>query len=240
MTDALINPATSFELLCETCGYGLTGLGSDSNCPECGTPARLSDPSHRGRPAWEKPGAGFSSFITTSAEVLFHTQRFYRKIATRLPRARSYWFAQVHWIIASLLMGIGVYIHARTFRLLPRTSNLDVVLANPFSGIILFSAAVLLSVEGITLIAARLSAWEATYRSMRLPLNVVSRGMDYHAAHYLPVALITSATMVGSAALPFVSDTLYIYLLCGEVVVGAVYLFWTYWIAMRNMMYANA
>ena len=35
------------------------------------------------------------------------------------------------------------------------------------------------------------------------------------------------------------SGTKYLYVLCGEVIVAAFYLFETYWIAMRNMMYAN-
>ena len=42
----------------------------------------------------------------------------------------------------------------------------------------------------------------------------------------------------GAAGMP--STTTYLYALCGEVVVGALYLFRTYWIGMRNMMYANA
>jgi hypothetical protein len=31
----------------------------------------------------------------------------------------------------------------------------------------------------------------------------------------------------------------YLYTLSGEVILAAIYLFWTYWIAMRNIMYAN-
>ena len=34
-------------------------------------------------------------------------------------------------------------------------------------------------------------------------------------------------------------DVRYLYVLAGEVVVTAIYLFQTYWIGMRNMMYAN-
>jgi len=33
--------------------------------------------------------------------------------------------------------------------------------------------------------------------------------------------------------------TIYLYTLCGGTVAAAVYLFKTYWIAMRNLMYAN-
>src|SRR5207248_8232837 len=97
-----------------------------------------------------------------------------------------------------------------------------------------------------TRIAARLTAWEATYRGLRLPLPVVLRGLDYHAAHYLPVALMTAATVVGYRVLLLRDPArgglwapIYLYVLCGEVIVAAVYLFKTYWIGMKNMMYAS-
>jgi hypothetical protein len=79
-----------------------------------------------------------------------------------------------------------------------------------------------------------------------LPFPVVLRGLDYHAAHYLPVAIIGAATVIGyHVALKHnwvsgYTGPLYLYTLCGEVLVAAAYLFWTYWIGMRNMMYANA
>src|SRR5260221_5482296 len=48
-----------------------------------------------------------------------------------------------------------------------------------------------------TRVAATLTSWEAGYRGLRLPLPVVLRGLDYHAAHYLPVGLIGAGTVVG-------------------------------------------
>ena len=39
---------------------------------------------------------------------------------------------------------------------------------------------------------------------------------------------------------PTRTTTVYLYTLSGEVVLAAAYLFKTYWVAMRNMMYANA
>ena len=70
------------------------------------------------------------------------------------------------------------------------------------------------------------------------------RGMYYHAAHYLPVGIFASATVVTYHSLYhhlFDETTLtkYLYILCGEIILAAVYLFQTYWIGMRNMMYAN-
>jgi hypothetical protein len=107
-------------------------------------------------------------------------------------------------------------------------------------------AASYVSLTGITYLAARLTTWEATFRGLRLPLAVVLRAMDYHAAHYLPVAMVAAATVLGYAAwlwkrpnIAGLYGIMYLYVLCGEVVVCALYLFRTYWAAMRNLMYAN-
>jgi hypothetical protein len=95
-------------------------------------------------------------------------------------------------------------------------------------------------------LAARLTHWEASYRGYRLPLPVVLRGMYYHSIDYLPVALFACATVLGYRLLiahnilnPGVTATKYLYTLCAEVLIAAFYLFETYWIGMRNMMYAN-
>ena len=99
---------------------------------------------------------------------------------------------------------------------------------------------------GVTSLAARLSSWEAAYRGLRLPLNVVRRGMNFHTIHYLPPGLLATTTVLGyqwtlhKGYFGADSATVYLYLLCGEIILSAGYLFWTYWIAMRNMMYANA
>ena len=82
-------------------------------------------------------------------------------------------------------------------------------------------------------------------RGLRMPLNVVLRGMYYHAAHYLPVAAGAAITVYGYRwlfqrfILPPESVTTYLYVLCAEVIVFSAFLFHTYWIGMRNMMYAN-
>ena len=74
---------------------------------------------------------------------------------------------------------------------------------------------------------------------------MVRRALNYHSAHYLPVALAAAATVFGyqfllaRANLSPYSATTYLYVLSGEVVFFAFYLFMTYWKAMRNLMYAN-
>jgi hypothetical protein len=97
-----------------------------------------------------------------------------------------------------------------------------------------------------TSLAARLSAWEAAYRGMRLPHQVVVRGLQYHSAHYLPVALLAFTTVAGyqillaTHVLTELSAPRYLYILCAEVILSAGYLFSTYWKGMRNMMFANS
>ena len=49
------------------------------------------------------------------------------------------------------------------------------------------------------------------------------------------VALAPLVAVIGD----FQADSVGIVEECGEVVLGAVYLFQTYWIGMRNIMYAN-
>ncbi len=71
--------------------------------------------------------------------------------------------------------------------------------------------------------------------------------MYYHAAHYLPVALLAAATVIPYHIMVTIKGAwsanatmdLYVYGLCAEVIISAGYLFYTYWIGMRNMMYAN-
>jgi hypothetical protein len=109
-----------------------------------------------------------------------------------------------------------------------------------------FAVLALAAIAGTTWLAARLTAWEAAYRGLRLPLRVVKRGLYYHAAHYVPVALLAVAVVFGYRWLIaagcvniFESMQRYLYSLAGAVIVSAGYLFKTYWIGMRNMMYAN-
>jgi hypothetical protein len=110
-----------------------------------------------------------------------------------------------------------------------------------------------LFLDGITRVAARLTTLEATYRGYRLPYDIVLRGMYYHAAHYLPVALAAVIVVegyqllmrldyswwIGHHHVPDNSSIIYLYVLSAQVVLSAIYLFQTYWIGMRNMMYAN-
>ena len=96
-----------------------------------------------------------------------------------------------------------------------------------------------------TRLAARLSAWEAAYRGIRLPLPVVLRALYYHAAHFQPVAVVAFFTVAINFLLvraKWVSEATaqrYLIVLCAEVLLGAAFLFKTYWTGMKGTMYAN-
>jgi hypothetical protein len=232
------------DLLCENCGYVLNGLPPGSNCPECGRPAAESDPALRGPTAWEtadEPGVSGGAFLSTSAAVLFRPTRFYRTLATRADTPRATVFAQIYWILSSMLFGLAACAHATWFVFFDLRTPLRPLVWVGLAGLI----------YGFLLLTTRLAAWltnwEATYRGYRLTLPVVRRGLQYHAVHYVPVALIAAVTVLGYGWLirrglvnPIESTTTYLYVLSAEVVVAAGYLFATYWAAMRNMMFANA
>ena len=182
-----------------------------------------------------------AGFFTTSAAVLFRPTRFYRTLATRTDTRRATAFGQVYWVLASLLLALAAYAHAEWFIFGDVRRPLDPLIWLMLV-VLTYGFLVLMN-----LLAARLTHWEASFRGLRLTLPVVRRGLYFHAVHYLPVAAVAAATVLAYAYCirharvdPVRTTTYYLYTLCGEVVLAAVYLFMTYWTAMRNMMYANA
>ena len=169
--------------------------------------------------------------------------RFYRSLATRDSRRHSAIFALIHIAIASVFLGLAAWMHLDWTRL---GSLRSIGAQLPWRLAIALAAFCFIFLEVTTVVAAKLTTWEAAYRGIRLPLNVVRRGLDYHAAHYLPVASLAVATVLAFRLFLLRYPTLgatwwlnYLYILCGEVIICSIYLFRTYWIAMRNMMYAS-
>ncbi|GEM_PF-1064011 len=240
---------TEDQDLCEGCGYILQGLPADTNCPECGKPVRESiDPMLRRPPLFEQhPGPW--TFLLTSQEVLFRPSRFFSHFTTRTDHPAAFWFGLI-WraIAAALLAEVArthmVWINSRmTITLPPQISHWAIIAYATFA--VFAVPLVFLFLTGTSWIAARLTTWEATYRGLRLPLLAVRRALRYHAIHMLPVALVALVTVEGYAALSRtgivtrVHDLWYLYTLCGEVLIAAAYLFFSYWAAMRNILFAN-
>ncbi|MBV8781632.1 MAG: hypothetical protein JO353_09560 [Phycisphaerae bacterium] len=234
-------PAES-DLLCEFCGYTLNGLPANGNCPECGNPVELSDSATPRVPsAWETD----HRFWPTTAVIIFRPTHFFRTLTTRGDPALSASFGNRHVLLASALFAVAADFHFDWFM----EFNSNPALGWP--GRIGLLIGMFIIVFGflywLTRLAAWLTNWEATYRGIRLPMPVVIRGLHFHAAHYLPVALITAITVIAyriiaaqqSLLFLYAHANVYLYTLSVEVILAAAYLFHTYWIGMRNMMYAN-
>jgi hypothetical protein len=236
-------PAAS-ELLCETCGYRLTGLPTDGRCPECGAPVADSLPSHRAPSAWEHAArwACVGAFVLTTANILLRPGKFFRHLSIHGRRKAAGMFREIHHLIVALLLGWTLRIHE---------NFTQGGMANPQLLSAIFVAGAVGSYIAMGLvgfIAALLTHWEASYRGLRLPLAVVRRALAYHAANYLPVALLGAITTTlfwifrepaADRVGVYQLQILYLYTISGEVILAAGFLFWRYWIAMRNMMFAN-
>lgn len=236
-------PASS-DLLCEHCGYTLNGLPADARCPECGNPVTDSVADGRVVSTWEsrEGGAKVGGFFRTTYDVIVRPTWFFRHLTARRDDPRgAVVFALVHSTVASLLAGVTGAAHFQIISDVSRSTQPE-----PWLKIFPFAVLSLILLWLTTWFAARLTAWESAYRGYRLPIETVKRCLMFHAAHYLPVTLVTAAFAVGYLTAVYAGRldypttvTTYLYGLSALVIVTAIYLFWTYWIAMRNVMFAN-
>src|SRR5947207_10690989 len=99
---ASIVPAES-DILCEGCGYVVSGLPIEGRCPECGKPISESLGSQRIVPEWERPEhRPVTAFFATSWRALFTPTQFYRSLATRRDVSRAVWFARIYWAASAV------------------------------------------------------------------------------------------------------------------------------------------
>jgi hypothetical protein len=236
------------DTLCESCGYRLNGLPLSGNCPECGSAIDLSISERlRFPPIWENTSQNPSAigrFFGTTTEVILHPYRFFRSLTSRGPIEPARRFAHIHWAVASTLLGLAWWFHWNWMApaylqngSMPGWLKWALMLVLPMAT---YTALVLTE-----WLATHLTAFEANYRGYRLPHHVVQRALYYHAAQLFPVAAAALLTIAGHSYLRSVmtfsanGDVDYLCLLCAQIILSAVYLFHAYWIAMRNLMYAN-
>jgi hypothetical protein len=238
MTYAAVVPEET-DLLCEGCGYTLNGLPTSGNCPECGKPIPESMGEHRHLSPFEIEPS-LKSFVSTTRSVLFHPTEFYRTPLVRAHTDEARRFSQIHLTIATVLFALTTVGHAQfVFEVFAIDSRWVIVLA------VIGTPLILVLMLLLTKLATWLSAIEARYWGMRLPYQVVARGLAFHTAHYLPVGLLAAGVVWGYRLMLIqqwtnhASDWKYLYALSVTVLLAAGYLFRTYWVGMRNMMHAN-
>jgi hypothetical protein len=246
-------PPADDVLLCEECGYTLVGLPTSANCPECGRPIALSQPGASRRPtAWETRGS-LRAFIITAADVLLHPRSFFTRMSIE-PSRHDFGFLLMSLVVAGFLVGLTVALHgAWLMGFFSKSIELSRAIPAMFGLLGLGKLITILAGMALIRTIAWLSQLEANYWGMRLWRDVARRGLCYHAAAFIPVALVALAFVATNFAMSLehrnnrtmVSPTLgippetYLYVLSGIVLASAGYLFYTYATAMRALMRAN-
>lgn len=186
------------------------------------------------------------AWFATTAQILFTPKAFFRRLSTTGRPHRTAWFGFVYRAVAAMMLGVAVAGHLE----FQRFGKLELLGAKielfPLLSV-LSMVSLFVVIQALSVVVAGLTAWEAAYRGLRLPKPVVTRALHFHAVHLVPPALVGMLTVLAYAWLArhdpmTAADWImpYTYVLSGEVIVSSVYLFITYWAAMRSLLYANS
>lgn len=241
-------PPAETDLLCEHCGYILNGLeGGQGHCPECGEPTRDSvEPGRRVDSPIETEWSRRTFWLTTR-RILLRKRRFFRETRTRGEHPNVARFGRMHRVLSGICLGVAGGFHAAW---MAETRGWIIRWDGTSLAVLAVATVVMAIVAVLTLLlVTRLASWlttkEGAFWGMRLPIPVVKRAMSFHAANYLPVAgaaLILTAGYRLALLLGWLdasTGVMYLVALCVLVVVGALWLFESYVIAMRRIRLAN-
>lgn len=96
-----MNQSSPTTLLCESCGYTISGLPTTANCSECGRPVASSLPESRpGSPWQQRPG--IRSLLKTDYLVLRHPLSLFSSI--RIHPRRAPLLLAIHLLIAAVFL----------------------------------------------------------------------------------------------------------------------------------------
>jgi len=95
----------STPVLCEFCGYDLSGTASDGRCGECGEAVLRSLPAKRTGSAWQN-GGGPVCLVRTAGKVLSQPQQVWDGVRIDGPSSAGLLVASL--VLAGLVFGVGV------------------------------------------------------------------------------------------------------------------------------------
>ena len=242
-------PPDETDLLCESCGYILNGLDpatlATAVCPECGEPLADSVLPGRRQPSPIEQSWSRRTFWQTTWRAIAAKKLFYRNLITRADSPAVARFGRIHRSVAGVLFAL-----AATFHAIWMAEEWSVVWTWKTVGAITIIGVAFIAISvpllsWLTRLATFLTTTESRFWGMRLPTRVVARAMNFHAANYLPIAVVALAVTAGyrvgilTGLISPAFGVRYLVTLCALVVISAIWLFESYVVAMRRIRLAN-
>ncbi len=234
-------PPVASDTLCESCGYLLNGLPDSGNCPECGTPVSHSTAAlHRHPPAWESGSR--SRFFSTFSAVITRRRAFFQNLSLHADTRRSRYFALICLSLSAWMNLKTIAAHYLVLELLSVAPTWASLL---FMLLALLLFAILAAWWALLELVVYLTALEGAFWGLRLPRPIVRRVLHYWTAQIAVASLVLAIIPVGYLLLIVARPDMglymstYLYTLSGAVVVVAIYLFQTYFGAIKAIVHAN-